>query len=323
MSRNHVSKMLIGDGIANLTGAPVTLAALTEGQLIAFDFDKASLANTSISAATINIGFARGTAVLGEAIIAGPIPVSGISDATNNPYAAPVNQVSTLLATVLPTVGKTAIFKVIYHDNLSIIPNQIKSTTIAVTADAVNTATLDTWAIAISDEFNKQTAELGGNLFVTVAHPVANTVTFTGITVATQSKYNHIDRPETLVFEIGAPSDEPEQGTYTVGLTTAAEPGQGDKSKIAWMEEQHMGRLGYADRRMWNNTKKYESQIIAAITDYEVLVVNADQWTEGDMQGLRANPIGAVIATDAAGQAFIEADLAFAGIVPVVVAAHA
>jgi len=259
--------MLVGTGIANLTGGPVALAALTEGEIIAFDFDQANAADTSVSATTTSIGFARGTASLGEPILAGPIPVKGIQDAINNPYQAPVNQISTLQVTATPEVGKTAIFKVAYHDNLSIIPNQIKQTTIAIVADATNAATASTWAAAISAEFNKQNAELGGNLFVTV-EVTTDTVTFTGITLKTQSNYNGIDRPETLVFEIGAPDTSNTTATYVVvNPATAAKAGQGDASKVAWMEEQHMGRLGYADRRMWNDTKKYRSQLVAGITD--------------------------------------------------------
>ena len=100
--RNYVAKMLVGTGIANVTASSVALAALTEGQIIAFDFDKANEADTSVSATTKNIGFARGTAVLGEAILAGPIPVSGVREALNNPYAAPVNQISTLTVTAVP-----------------------------------------------------------------------------------------------------------------------------------------------------------------------------------------------------------------------------
>jgi len=326
MSRNYVSKMLVGDGIANTLTSDVPLAGLAEGELIAFDWDKASnpagAAATTIVAGTTHFGFARGTATAGEPILAGPIPIAGIREIINNPYAAPVNQVSTLQVTAVPAVDETVIFKVVYHDNLSIIPNQIKQTVIGVIATAANIATVNTWAAAIAAEFNKQTSELGGNLFVAVT-VATDTVTFTGITLKTQSNYNGIDRPETLVFEVGVPEGSETASTYTlVDPATAAQAGQGDASKIAWLEEQHMGRLGYADRRMWNNTKKYQSQLIAAITDYEVLVVNADQWTEGDMQGLRANPIGAVIATDAAGQAFLEASLAVAGVVPTVVAAH-
>jgi hypothetical protein len=322
MSRNHVSKMFVGVGIANVTASAIALAALTEGQIIAFDFDNANAADNGLTSTSTNLGFARGTAVLGEPILAGPIPIDNIREANNNPYQAPVNQISTLTVATTPSVGKSAIFKVVYHDNLSIIPNQIKNTTIAVVADAANTASTTTFAAAIAAEFNKQTSELGGNLFVTVTSAAA-IVTMTGITLLTQSNYNGIDRPETLVFEIGIPEEgDGTHGTYAVALTNKALPGQGDTSKIAWLEEQHMGRLGYADRRMWNNTKKYQSQLVAGVTAYETLVINGDDYREGDMQGLRANPVGVVVAAAAAGQALIEADLLRAGIVPVVIPAN-
>jgi len=318
MSRNYVSKMLVGTGIANTTLAAVALEDLTDGQIIAFDFDVANEADNSITADTTNIGFARGTATLGEPILAGPIPVAGIRTVNNNPYAAPVNQISTLQVTAVPAVDETAIFKVAYHDNLSIIPNQIKQSVIGLVATAANTATPTAWAAAIAAEFNLQT---GDNLFVTVTS-ATDTVTFTGITITTASNYNGINRPETLVFEIARPETMGSTGTYViVDPTTEAQAGQGDVAKIAWLEEQHMGRLGYSDRRTWS-ARKYQSQIVSGITDYEVLVIRADIELEGDMQGLRANPIGALIATSAAGQALLETDLATAGIVPVVVAAH-
>ena len=322
MSRNHVSKMLIGTGVANTTLASKALAALTEGQIIAFDFDSANLADTSITADTKLIGFARGTAALGEPILAGPIPIEGITSAINNPYQAPVNQISTLKALTLPELGENQIFKVVYQDNLSIIPNQIKQTVVNVHASAANIVSLTTWAAAIAAAFNLQKSELGGALFVTVTSATA-TVTFTGITLQTASNYNGINRPETLVFEIANPDITNSTATYTVvDPVTAAKTGQGDVAKIAWLEEQHMGRLGFSDRRTWSS-RKYQSQIVSGITNYEVLVINADQWTEGDMQGLRANPIGALIATSAAGMFLLETDLAVGSVVPKVIVANA
>lgn len=318
MSRNHVSKLLVGVGVANVPASSVALAALTEGQIIAFDYDLGNAADNAITADTENVGFARGTSVLGEAIIAGPISVGSIIEANNNPYEAPRNKSMTLTVATVPTVGNTPIIKVSYHDNLSIIPNQIKQTTIAVLADAVNTASTTTFAAAIAAEFNKQTAELGGNLFVDVTS-ATNVVTFVGQTISTQSKYNGIDRPESVNFEIGAPSDVPADGTYTVATTVTLRHGQGDPAKIAWLEEQHMGRLGWSDRRMWN-TPKYPSQVDAAV-DYETLVINSDSWKEGDMQGLRANPVGAIVCSAATPMGLLEVDLARAGIVPVVVPA--
>lgn len=315
MSRNHVSKVLVGIDTVNTNAAQKDLEALTEGQVIAFDFDT----GIEIVAATKNIGFARGSAVLGEPIVAGPIPKAGISDIILNPYNAPVNKEMTLTVSAVPTVGKTVICKVIYHDNLSILPNQIKQTVIAVTANAVNAASTTTWAAALAAEFNKQTAGLGGNLFVTVTS-ATNVVTFVGQTLTTASDYNGIDRPETLNFEIGAPYDDADLGTYAVATTVALESGQGDPAKVAWMEDQAQGRIGYSDRRMWNNTKKFTPTAVAGET-YATMVITADIQVEGDMQNTRNNPIGVVVCGASAQLTNIIADLARASIVPTTVAA--
>lgn len=313
--RNHVSKVLVGIDTVNTNAAQKDLEALTEGQVIAFDHDT----GIEIVAATKNIGFARGTAVLGEPLVAGPIPVGGITDAILNPYKAAVNKQMTLTVTSVPTVGKTAIFKIAYHDNLSIIPNQIKQTVVAITANATNAASTATWAAAIAAEFNKQTAELGGNLFCTVSS-ATNVVTFVGQTLTTASSYNGIDRPETLNFEIGAPNDEPDQGVYAVAVSVALASGQGDPSKVAWMEDQAQGRFGHSDRRMWNNTKKFVPTADPGET-YATLVITANIQVEGDMQNTRNNPIGVVICGASAQVTNILADLARANVVPTTVAA--
>jgi hypothetical protein len=222
----------------------------------------------------------------------------------------------TLTVSAVPTVGNTCIFKVTYHDNLSIIPNQIKQSVIAIQADAVNAASTTTWAAAIAAEFNLQAND--GNLFVSVTS-ATNVVTFVGLTLTTQSSYNGIDRPEVLNFELGAP-DAAGYGTYAKAVSVPLESGQGDASKTAWLEEQHMGRQGFSDRRMWNDTKKYPSQVKAGET-YDVLVVIADKEAEGDMQGTRKYPIGATIAGESADLSLILVDLARASVVPTTVAA--
>jgi hypothetical protein len=312
MSRNHVSKVLIGVDTKNVTAVDdLGPADAVAGAIIAFDFDT----NGSLTATSKNIGFAKGTATLGEPIIAGPIAKSKITSAILNPYKAAVNKVVTLTVTAVPTVGKTAIVRVAYHDNLSIIPNQIKQTIVGVTADAVNTASTTTFAAAIAAEFNKQ---VDGNLFVAVTTST-NTVIFTGLTLLTASNYNHIDRPEAVNFEIGYP-DDPDFGVYTQALTTPLATGQGDAAKVAWMEEQAMGRQGFSDRRLWNDTKKYPSQVTPGET-YAVLVITADTDVEGDMQNLYHAPIGAVICGASASLALILTDLALAGVVPTTVAA--
>lgn len=309
MSFNHVSTFLAGTATANTSIAQKNPEALTEGQVIVFDADT----GLDVVAATKNIQFAKGTATLGEPILSGIIPKAGITDIILNPYNAPVNKQMTLTVNSVPTVGNTCIFKVTYHDNLSIIPNQVKQTTVAVYADATNTASTTTWAAAIAAEFNLQQ-----NKFVTVT-PSTNVITFAGITLLTASSYNGIDRPETLNFELGAP-DTAGYGSYTKAVSVALESGQGDAAKMAWLEEQYMGRQGFSDRRLWNDTKKYKSQINPAET-YATLVITAFKEGEGDMQQTRKYPIGAIIAGDGATVALIVTDLAVAGIVPTTVAA--
>jgi hypothetical protein len=331
MSRNHVSKVLVGAGLANVgvasTSGGVLLATLTEGQIIAFDYDRANDAvdggvgstGNSIMPATKNIGFARGTAVLGEALIAGPIPVSGISSAVENPYEALRTQKKTLTVGTVPVAGETVIVRVAYRDNLSIVPNQIKQTIIGVQANAANVASTTTWATAIKDAFNLQTAELGGNLFVDVTSSAA-IITFESQILTTQSNYNGIDRPEALSFEVGYPETGQDQGEYTLAETQTLRHGQGDPAKIAWMEEQSMGRFGFSDRRQWFNTKKYPLQVDNSKT-YATVVLNADIEVEGDLQGVRSNPIGAVVAAEVATVGVLKTDLARAGVVPELIAA--
>lgn len=312
MSRNHVSKVLCGIDTANTNAAQKNVEALTDRQLIAYDYDT----GIEIVATTKNIAFARGTANLGEALVAGPIPIAGITTAILNPFKAAVNKEMTLTVTAVPTVGKVAIIRVSYHDNLSIIPNQIKQTVIGIEATTTNTATTTTFAAAITAEFNKQ---LGTNLFVTITS-AANVVTFVGIVLTTQSNYNGIDRPETINFEIGAPTNEAEFGIYAIAQSVALAIGQGDASKVAWIEEQSMGRFGFSDRRLWNDTKKYPSQVVAGET-YDVLVITADVEGEGDMQGVIKHPIGAVLCGESDTLALVLVDLAVAGVVPLAIPA--
>lgn len=311
--RNHVSKVLLGVDTANVkTVNDIALAALTNKQMIAFDWDT----QLGLVAGTKNIGFARGTSVLGEPLVAGPIPKAGITSAILNPYKAAIKQKRTLTVTTVPSVDKTCVFKVSYHDNLSIIPNQIKQTVIALVSDAVNTATTTAWAAAIAAEFNKQVVD--GNLFVAVT-TATNVVTFESLTILSESNYNGIDRPETVIFEVGAP-DEAGYGVYAVAQSVAPSLGQGSPSKMSWIEEKAMGRFGSSDRRMWNNTKKYPSQVTAGET-YATLVITADIAVEGDMQGVRSNPIGVVIGGESAKLTLMLVDLAVAGVVPETVAA--
>jgi hypothetical protein len=276
--RNHVSKMLVGEGVAF-----TAIASLTEGKIVSMDLDT----RAAVTSNTKNIVFVKGTSVLGEPLITGPMSVKDIQSAVTNPYTAAVSQKSTLTVGTVPSAGKTAIFKVVYIDNLSIVPNQIKQTAISVTA--VSGETTSTFATKIAAEFNKQ-----DYLFVTVTSASA-IVTFEAKVLLTRSNYNRIDRPETLTFELGAPDEFGGTGVYTVARTLAPKLGQGDPANIAWLEDRFQGRFGFSDRRSWNDGKKFNPSVDPT-KNYDTIVINANSLAEGDMQGVRSNPIGVILA---------------------------
>ena len=278
--RNYVSKVLVGNGIGFKA-----IDTLTEGEIVSMDLDT----RAAVTADTKNIVFARGTSVLGEPLIAGPITVKGIESSVTNPYEAAVNQKSTLTVTTVPAVGKTALFKVVYIDNLSIVPNQIKQTAISVTAGFGET--VSSFAEKIAAEFNLQEY-----LFVTVTQ-AAGVVTFEAKVLLTRSNYNGIDKPETLTFEVGAPDEFSGVGKYSVARTVAPKLGQGDAATIAWLEDRHQGRQGFSDRRSWNNPRKFSPTAERGVS-YDTIVINANSIVEGDMQDNRANPVGVILAID-------------------------
>jgi len=297
--RTFVSQCLIGTAALNTAGTLVALTAVPNGSIIAFDWaTKADILST-----TTEIGFAKGTADLAKPIITGPFAKEGIVSFILNPYEAAVKQKITLKVDTAPAEGESVLVKIAYNDNLSIIPNQIKQTIISVLTPA--SADANSVAAAIAAEFNKQEF-LFANVTVTT-----DTVTFEAITLTTASAYNGIDRPENVVFSVGISN---ENGAYTVTQTVAPKFGQGDAAKMAWLEDQHMGRLGYSDRRSWN-AKKYVSQV------YATLVLSANRVSEGDMQDTRSNPVGVIIGGDGATVAHILTSLAVASIAPETVAA--
>lgn len=327
--RNYVSKCFLGVGVAS--EAPATLSL---GEISVYDFETGA----PVIATTKQIAFARGLDVVGEPLLSGPIDVAGVQSIVATKGVAAVQQVSTLTVATVPTVNSatglypaSVLFNVTYHDNLSILPNKMKQTIVSVVPDAVNTASTTLWAAAIAAAFTAQEFK-----YVTAVASAA-TVIFTGIAITTATKYNHIDRPEFVVFEVGYPTassfDYSHQGSYTLAATTAPVSGSGIKAKLQWMEEQYMGRQGFADRRLWDDTKKYPTQInevafpvaTVAATDIVIgavpqLVLIGDNWREGDMQGQRANPVGQVLAADCTSMNLILGDLrsitALASLVP-------
>jgi len=305
--RNYVSKVLVGSGLANAnTTDDVQPEDLTEGQIIVLDADTGD----GLVAGSKNIQFALGTAVLGEPVLSAVIAKSGIESYNTNAYQAAQKKKQTLTVSAVPTAGETVVFKAIYHDNHSIIPNQIKQTAVSVTC-ALSGETTTTFAAKIAAAFNLQEFK-----FVAVTSAAA-VVTFEGIVLTSESSYNSIDRPESVNFEVNAPTGE-KSGTYAVATTVALRLGQGSPAKIAWMEEQAQGRRGFSDRRMWNDTKKFQSSADAGST-YDVGVISAQDLVAGEMQGVRSNPIGVIIAAKVGTIAAINTNLATAGISPVVI----
>ena len=294
--RTYVSNCFIGKGVVRKT-----IASLAAGELMAYDNDKKDFA--VVSATTKVIGFALGTAT--GPVFSAPISKAGIVTANQSPYKAAVAKKMTLTVTAVPAEGETAVLKVVYHDNLSIIPNQMKSTIINATAGAGETTS--TFAAKLRASLNAQEFK-----FYTVTAATSAVVTLTGLAISTQTKYNHIDRPEFVNFEIAIS----EKGSYTVATTVNPSIGQGDPAKMQWLEEQHLGRRGVSDRRSWN-TPSPVSMVNPAET-YTTLVIESNNVAEGEMQDTMAHPVGIVIGDDSwdvTKAAGLAKDLATAGVV--------
>ena len=279
--RTYVSKMLVGAGI--VVGSPTVgqVAVAPWGAIVAL-----LAAGTALPAAAASdeFGFVKRIADVDSNatyVTAGPFDTASAKVNDNQAKAAVKQKYTVTIDVTGWTAGEVKLIKVAYHDNMSIIPNQIKFTSVGVVY-AGETATA--FATKVAAEFNKQ-----DYLFVAVTSAAA-VVTIESLVVSTMTRYNGIDKPEVIFFEIGTP----ETG-FTVAQTVAGVIPQGTAAQIAWMEDQHMGRRGYSDRTSWNDGKKYITQAVAG-TVYDVLVVEANKIVEGDMQDNRSNPIGAVIA---------------------------
>lgn len=290
---NHVSKMFVGKGVAFKA-----INSLAAGEIVAMDLT----AQAAVTAETTQVIFALGTATLGRPVLSSPINVGRITSAVKNRYVAPVQKKMTLTVGAVPEAGKSIIVKVVYHDNLSIVPNQIKQTVIGVEASVGETTA--TMAAKIAAEFNKQEY-----IFVDV-EVAGSVVTFTAKQLLTASSYNGIDRPESLIFEVGAPAATDGLGSYTVATTVEPELGQGSPEKTAWLADQHQGRRGYSDRRSWNDGKKFDPATNPNAT-YDTTVILATEAVEGDMQDTRINPVGAILALEEDGGLGVGTDVAF------------
>ena len=327
--RTYVSKMLVGVGDANVSGTDNfnIHTGIVDGNVVAFDWDKPS--TSSITAETKLIGFVKGQSAAKGNIIAGPFPVSSMK-VYRREQADAVQQQGTLTVTDVPgadSVGHSIVFQTIHHQNLSLVPNQIKSFMWSVNIDEADTSgSAAAFAQKIYDEWkaamDQHVAE-DGVMYVQLADPTTATITATA--QAVEGSYNGIDRPEQIVFEFSATAKvirngqtyedtftedaSADKGTYTiVNQSVAPVMANGTYDHVRWMEDQHQGRLGFSDRRMWNNTKKYEYQAVSG-SKYDYLIVEANLQAEGDQQNLMNWPVGCVIASTTATTDLLETDL--------------
>lgn len=285
--RTHVAKMFVGVGLGVGTPAVNEVAVAPWAAIQALLNSGTTL---PAAAASDQFGFVYKNPA-GTLLTSGPFS-SANSLVDQNLYDAGVLQKSTLTVDVTDAVdGKAYIIKVVYHDNLSIIPNQMKFTTVSVVWTTGMTATQFAAAIAVA--FNTQ-----DQLFVAVTSAAA-VVTFESVVLTSASAYNRIDRPEYVVFELAV--GDMTYGSYPTGMFVKVDPSvavelpQGTPAQIAWMEDNHQGRRGFADRRMWNDTKKFVP-VADPTKTYNTLIVTDNKNVEGDMQDIRHNPIGSVIA---------------------------
>ena len=278
---NPVSKVLVGTGVAYKD-----INTLTEGQLCGFDYD----APGPITSDSVRIGFAMGTATPGQPVLSAIIPAGSITDALRNNYQAPRNKEMELTVTDVPEAGKSAVFKINYQDSLSIVPNQLKNTMVSI--QAVDGETAASFATKIAAAFNIQE----DNLFCTVTAS-SNVVTVAANTVSTQSKYNRINRPESLIFTISVPGVDEAVGTYSTATTVSHRAGQGDPAKVAYMEDQAQGRRGYSDRRNVMDPKRFSPSVNPSST-YDVVVINATVQVHDFIGSTQGAPIGVVLAVD-------------------------
>lgn len=292
--RTHVSKMFVGPGIVAGDPAEGEVAVAPWGDIQAFLTDA-----TTLPAAALSDEFGFLQIKDGQPLVSGPFK-SATATMDSNAYKAEVPQEGTLTIDVTNLEAGTPYqFKIVYHDNISIVPNLIKSTKVSVVFEAGDTATA--YAAKVAAAFNAQDYK-----FVD-ASSAAGVVTFTAIIMSTLSKYNRIDRPESVVFEIAAGNinydNETPVGAFAV-VDQSVEPvlGQGDAARVAWLEDQHQGRRGYSDRRMWNNPYKFVPSAVAGTT-YSIINVLDNKSVEGDMQNIRHNPIGSIVGIVSAGAA--------------------
>ena len=274
--RNYVQKVFVGKGIAYK--APFDVdgnITLAEDEVMAFDWDT----KEAVTATTGLVGFHLG---LDQGIVTGPVNTKLRMNNLKTAYTAQVAQAVTVTVTAIPLPYTEVLFRVLVHDNLSIVPNQMKQIFASVIVDDVDT--IDTFAAKVRENL---TVAMKRRNFGTISGAGAEIIVTSNVDLA----YNQINRPEVIYIEVGVPAN----GAYTLTETLGVHP-SGEAEQVMWLEDLNAGRYGFSDRTNWN-AKKYQHQAIAGTT-YDIFSVNANIDVEGDMQDIRFNPVGILMALE-------------------------
>ena len=274
--RNYVQKVFVGKGIAYKEPFDVDgVITLAEDEMMAFDWET----KAAVTADSQLIGFHLGSF---GGVVTGPVNVKLRMNNYTTPYAEQVAQKVEITVDATPIAGESAMFKILAHDNLSIVPNQMKqifASVVGIDGEAVEdfAARLGVELAGAMKQRNFATIEVAGAV-ITVTSDILDS-------------YNNINRPETIYVEVGIPT----QGEYTVVETAGIHP-NGTPNQVMWMEDLYQGRYGFSDRTNWN-AKKYPHQADASLT-YDIFTIDANIDVEGDMQDVRFNPVGMMMALE-------------------------
>jgi hypothetical protein len=296
--RTHVSKVFAGSGIDPAL-PPGSIFDLTEGQIAVFDWDSKTVLDASNAADYNKVGFARGMGGGMNPLLTGPVDARK-SIALFTAYRAVDKPIKSLDTIAVPDEGVSAIFKVVTHTEVGVAPNKIFQVAVSIVGKASESP--EEFAVRLKAEFDKNNAENGGakRFDVTVSGSNPSKLNFEPFTTrnldnGSDYPYDGITRPEFMYIEIGAPNRFSEEGEYVVSTYQEAVPPHGYAKQIMWLEDVHMGRMGFSDRVSWQDKKKYQYQA-KYNTTYDTVVISGDLGKEGDMQATRQNPVGVILA---------------------------
>ena len=298
--RNQVSPVFSGTA-ASLESGAADFAGLALNGVLAFDADN----DTAISSSTSKIGIVKRFGPNDQGLMFVELDVDKITLAKSNSKTNYTAKSMSLTVSELPdasAIGQGIVFKVMLKQNLSIVPNQQKFILAPVQVTEANIATTTAFAAAIADAISLADNNKAFQYVSASSSGAKVTVTALPVATATPEGYNHIDRPEYLDFELNAPDTDlgspTEYGAYTIAVESAQVLPIGAGPDVVYMEEMAQGRLGFTDRRSWN-VKKYEASADLS-KSYDILTINSEKVVEGDLQGLRSNPVGVTLALESA-----------------------